>query len=112
MKRLASWAAGLPPRTQDLVLAMALAVYNVASLIPETRQLQLPYVAFSLVVLQVVPLAWRRRWPVVVFFAVGIPRTIYDQLGISFAPVPLGPAVAYYTVMDRSSTRVRVVAPC
>jgi len=93
---------------QDLALAVALAIYNVGSLIPETRQLQLPYVAFLLVVLQALPLAWRRRWPVAVFFAVGIPRTIYDQLNLNFAPVPLGPAIAYYTIMDRSSTRVRV----
>jgi Histidine kinase len=34
-----------------------------------------------------------------------IPRTIYDQLGWSFDPLPL----AYYTIMDRCSTRVRVV---
>jgi signal transduction histidine kinase len=93
---------------QDVALAVALAVYNVGSLIPETRQLQLPYVAFLLVLLQALPLIWRRRWPVAVFFAVGIPRTIYDQLNLNFAPVPLGPAIAYYTIMDRSSTRVRV----
>jgi signal transduction histidine kinase len=109
VKRLAAWATGLPPRTQDLALALALAVYNVASLIPETRQLQLPYVAFLLVVLQALPLTWRRRWPVAVFVAVSIPRVIYDQLGWSFDPLPLGPAIAYYTIMDRSSTRVRVV---
>jgi signal transduction histidine kinase len=94
---------------QDLALAIALAIYNVASLIPEERQLRLPDVAFLLVVLQVLPLTWRRRWPVVVLFAVGIPRSLYDTLGIGFAPLPLGPAIAYYTVMDRSSTRVRVV---
>jgi signal transduction histidine kinase len=93
---------------QDLALAIALAVYNVASLIPETKQLPLPYVAFLLVVLQAVPLTWRRRWPVLVFFAVGIPRSVYDQLIINFAPLPLAPAIAYYTVMDRCSTRVRV----
>ena len=109
VKRFASWATALPPRRQDLALAIALAVYNVASLIPETRQLNLPYVAFLLVVLQALPLTWRRRWPVVVLFAVGIPRSLYDSLGIGFAPIPLGPAIAYYTVMDRSSTRVRVV---
>ncbi len=94
---------------QDLALAIALAVCNVASLIPETKQLRLPYVAFLLVVLQALPLTWRRRWPVVVFFAVGIPRTLYDQLGIGFAPIPLGPAIAYYTIMARCSTRVRLV---
>jgi signal transduction histidine kinase len=109
VKRLATWVTGLPPRMQDFALAIALAVYNVASLIPEAKQLRLPYLAFLLVVLQVLPLTWRRRWPVVVFFAVGLPRTLYDQLGIGFAPLPLGPAIAYYTVMERCSTRVRLV---
>src|SRR5260370_1419532 len=93
---------------QDLALAVARAIYNVGSLIPETRQLQLPYVAFLLVILQALPLAWRRRWPIAVFFAVGIPRAIYDQLSLNFAPIPLGPAIAYYTIMDRCSTRVRI----
>jgi signal transduction histidine kinase len=109
VKRLAAWATGLPPRTQDLALALALAVYNVASLIPEARQLEFPYVAFLLVVLQALPLTWRRRWPVAVFFAIGIPRTIYDQSGWSFDPLPLASAIAYYTIMDRCPTRVRVV---
>ncbi len=94
---------------QDLALAVALAIYNVGSLVPETKQLQLPYVAFVLVLLQALPLAWRRRWPVAVYFAVGIPRTIYDQLNLNYAPIPLGSAIAYYTIMDRCSTKVRVV---
>jgi signal transduction histidine kinase len=109
VKRLATWAAGLPPRLQDLALAVGLAIYNVASLIPEARQLNLPYVAFLLVTLQVLPLTWRRRWPVLVLFAVGVPRSLYDQLSIGFAPIPLGPAIAYFTIMERCSTRVRVV---
>jgi signal transduction histidine kinase len=109
VKRLTTWVTGLPPRMQDLALAIVLAVYNVASLLPEARQLRLPYVAFLLVVLQALPLAWRQRWPVIVYFAVGIPRVLYDQLGIGFAPLPLGSAIAYYTVMDRCSTRVRLL---
>jgi len=107
VKKLVAWAVALPPRMQDLALALALAVYNVGTLIPEARQLSLPYAAFALVVLQAVPLTWRRRWPVGVFLAVGVPRTLYDNLGIGFAPLPLSSAIAYYTVMDRSSTRVR-----
>jgi signal transduction histidine kinase len=109
VKRFAAWAADLPPQAQDLALALALAAYNVGSLIPEVRQLSLPYWAFPLVVLQVLPLIWRRRWPVAVWLAVGIPRTVYDQLGIFFAPMALGPLIAYYTVMERCSTRVRWV---
>jgi signal transduction histidine kinase len=107
VKRLVAWAVALPPRLQDLALALALAAYNVGSLIPEAGQLRLPYAAFALVVLQALPLTWRRRWPVAVFFAVGLPRSFYDHLLIGFAPLPLSSAIAYYTVMDRSSTRVR-----
>jgi signal transduction histidine kinase len=107
VKRLTAWATGLPPRTQDLVLALALAAYYVGSLIPETRQLPLPYAAYASVILQALPLAWRRRWPVAVFVAVGIPRDFYDLFIRSFEPVALASAIAYYTVMDRSSTRVR-----
>ena len=63
--------------------------------------------AFALVVLQTLPLIWRQRWPVATLLAIGIPRGFYDDLGIGFAPVPLATMIALYTVMDRSSTRVR-----
>ena len=95
---------------QDLALALALAAYNAGSLIPEAGQLRLPGVAFALVVLQALPLTWRRRWPVATYVVfIGIPRTLYDDLGIGFAPLPLASMIAFYTVMDRSSTRVRWV---
>jgi len=55
------------------------------------------------------PLIWRRRWPAATYLVIGIPRGIYDQLGIGFAPLPLASMIAFYTVMDRSSTRVRWV---
>jgi signal transduction histidine kinase len=107
VKRLASWYTALSPRTQDLALALALTAYYVGSLIPEAGQLRLPRLAFALVVLQTVPLIWRQRWPVVTLLVIGIPRGFYDDLGIGFAPVPLATMIALYTVMDRSSTRVR-----
>jgi signal transduction histidine kinase len=108
MRRLADWALGLPPRMQDLALALALAAYNAGALIPENGQLGgLPGVAYALVVLQALPLTWRRRWPVAVLFAVGIPSQLSNVLGIPYKPLPLAPMIAFYTVMDRSSTRVR-----
>src|ERR1700761_4313129 len=33
---------------------------------------------------------------------IGAARISYDQVGLVFAPFPLGPAIAFYTVMDRS----------
>jgi signal transduction histidine kinase len=107
VRRLADWALGLPPRMQDLALALALAAYSVGLLIPVTSQLNLPVAAFVLVVLQALPLTWRRRWPVPVLFAIGIPSQIYNFLGIPYGGVPFGPMIAFYTVMDRSSTRTR-----
>jgi len=109
VKRLTAWVTALPPRTQDLALALALAAYGVGSLIPVTSQLNLPAVAFVLVVLQALPLTWRRRWPVPVLFAVGIPSQLYNFLAIPYGGVPFGPMIAFYTVMDRSSTRARWV---
>jgi hypothetical protein len=43
------------------------------------------------------------------FLFVGGFRLLYDIWGYTFAPLPLAPAIAYYTVMQRSSTRTRWV---
>jgi signal transduction histidine kinase len=109
VRRLAAWAAGLSPQAQDLALALALAAYNVGSLIPEAGRLRLPWLAFALAALQTLPLTWRRRRPVWVWVAVGIPRTLYDELNLGFAPLALASLISYYTVMERCSTRVRLV---
>jgi signal transduction histidine kinase len=108
VRRLAAWVAGLSPQAQDLALALALAAYNVGAMIPETGQVRLPGVTFPMAVLQTLPLTWRRRWPVGVLLAVSLFRTVEDNIG-GFEPLYLASLIAYYTVMDRSSTRVRVV---
>jgi signal transduction histidine kinase len=54
-----------------------------------------------LVAAQGIPLAWRRSRPVEAGFVIGAARVAYDQLGFGFAPFPLGPAIAVYTVFDR-----------
>ena len=107
VKRLAAWYSALSPRTQDLALVVALTAYYVGSLIPEAGQLRLPRLAFVLVVLQTLPIIWRRRWPVAVYLWIGVPRGLYDDLNLGFAPLELATMIALYTVMDRSSTRVR-----
>jgi signal transduction histidine kinase len=109
VKWLAARAAALPPRLQDLVLAVTLAVVNVAIAVPYRDQLHPLWAAAALLVLQALPLVWRRRYPIIVLLVVGFFRSSYDQLGFGFAPLPLGPAIAYYTVMERCSTRMRLI---
>ena len=81
---------------------MALAAVNVLSLLPYRGQLHPLWLALTLVVVQAVPLTWRRSWPVLVMIVVGGARVAYDHIGFGFAPFPLGPAIAFYTVIDRS----------
>jgi signal transduction histidine kinase len=103
--------AGLPSRrqerVQDTVLGVALAGVNVVSLLPYRTQLHPLWLPLTLVAAQGIPLIWRRSWPVPVVIVVGAVRVAYDQLGFLFAPLPLGPAIAFYTVIDRSHPVLR-----
>ena len=102
---LAARVAALPPRqqerVQDAVLAVALAGVNVVSVLPYRGQLHPLWLALVLLAGQALPLAWRRRWPVPVLIIIAAARVAYDQIGFGFAPLPLGPAIAVYTVVDR-----------
>jgi signal transduction histidine kinase len=108
---LVARVAKLPPRRQERVqdtgLGVALAVVNVFSLLAYRDQLHPLWLALTLVAAQGVPLAWRRAWPVPVIVVVGGVRVAYDAIGFGFAPLPLGPAIAFFTVMDRSSLALR-----
>ena len=105
-QRLVARISALPPRQQERIqdgaLAIALAAVNVLSLLPYRGQLHPLWLALTLVVVQAVPLTWRRSWPVPVMIVIGAARVAYDQIGFGFAPFPLGPAIAFYTVIDRS----------
>jgi signal transduction histidine kinase len=97
--------ASLPPQRQerlgDLGLGVALSAVNAISLLPYQGQ-QHPFgLALILVIAQALPLIWRRRWPIAVGLVIATARVTYDQLGFTFAPFPLGPAIAFYTVIDR-----------
>src|SRR5215831_18569132 len=109
-KGLAAYVAALPQRRQeqiqDAVLGVALAAVNVFSLLPYRAQLHPLWLALVLVAAQGIPLIWRRSltcgfWPVPILIAIGAARVAYDQIGFGFAPLPLGPAIAFYTVIDR-----------
>ena len=100
--------SALPPRRQERIqdgaLAMALAAVNVLSLLPYRGQLHPLWLALTLVVVQAVPLTWRRSWPVLVMIVVGGARVAYDHIGFGFAPFPLGPAIAVSTQVIQRQT--------
>ncbi len=102
---LAARVAALPGRRQEQVqdagLAVALAVVNVVALLPYGDDLHPAWLAILLVIAQALPLAWRRSHPVGAAFVIGAARVAYDRIGFGFAPFPLGPAIAFYTIIDR-----------
>jgi signal transduction histidine kinase len=104
-QRLGARVASLPPRRQeriqDLGLGVALAAVNALSLLPYRGQQHPLWLALVLVIAQALPLIWRRSWPIAVGLVIAAARVSYDQLGFTFAPFPLGPAIAFYTVIDR-----------
>ena len=105
--RVSQW----PPRRQALLqdgaLGAALAVVNILSVLPYRTQQHPLWLAILLVTLQAVPLVGRRWNPVAVALVIGVARVTYDQTGLLFAPFPLGVAIAYYTVMDRTGVAWR-----
>jgi signal transduction histidine kinase len=111
---LMAWLAALLPQRQELLqdagLGVALAVVNVVSLLPYQDQLHPLWLALVLVALQGLPLAWRRARPVGIGLVIGAARVAYDKIGFGFAPFPLGPAIAFYTIIDRRGTLWRWIA--
>jgi signal transduction histidine kinase len=102
---LAARVAALPQRrqerVQDAVLGIGLAAVNVVSLLPYRAQLHPLWLALVLVAAQGIPLIWRRAGPIGTMIVIGAARIAYDRIGLGFAPLPLGPAIAFYTVIER-----------
>jgi len=109
--RAAAWYSALPQRgrelAQDTALALTLAALNVMAVLPYLSRMHPGWLALFLAAGQCVPLAWRRRWPVFALLCTGIPRNLYDMLGFGYAPLPLGPAIAFATVAERSGRVTR-----
>ena len=100
----------LPPRVQDLALALALTIFDVAAVLPYQSQLHPFGLALALVIAQSVPLIWRRSWPVPVLLASAAGRITYDALGFGYAPFQVATTLAFFTVMERCSPLVRRIA--
>ncbi len=97
------------PRLQDVTLALALTVADLAVLLVYRDHLHPLGWAIVLLVAQNIPLIWRRSHPVAVLALIGSARVAYDLIGLGYAPLPLGPAIAFYTAMERSGPRTRLL---
>jgi signal transduction histidine kinase len=110
-QHLAARVAALPQRRQERIsdagLGIALAAINVVSLLPYRAQLHPLWLALVLVAAQGIPLAWRRSNVIGTITIIGAARVAYDRFGFGFAPLPLGPAIAFYTVIDRRGPVLR-----
>ncbi len=108
---LAARVGSLPPRRQerlqDLGLGVALAAINVVTLLSYRAQFHPLWLALTLVAAQGIPLIWRRSGPVGTGLVIGAARVAYDTIGFGYAPLPLGPAIAVYTVIDRRGPVLR-----
>jgi signal transduction histidine kinase len=113
-RQWAASVAALPQprqeRIQDAGLGIALAAVNVVSLLPYRAQLHPLWLALVLVAAQGIPLAWRRSRVIETMVIIGVARVAYDKMGFGFAPLPLGPAIAFYTVIDRCCALWRWIA--
>jgi signal transduction histidine kinase len=111
---LAARAGALAPkrqeRLQDLGLGVALSAVNVVSLLRYRADLHPLWLALLLVAAQGIPLGWRRSAAVGVGLVIGAARLSYDWIGFGYAPFPLGPAIAFYTIIDRRGVAWRWIA--
>jgi signal transduction histidine kinase len=98
-----------PEFAADAGIAVALSAVNAVSLLPYRAQLHPFWLALVLVIAQGLPLAFRRVIPVGTGLLIGVARVAYDRIGFGFAPFPLGPAIAVYTVVDRRGRLWRYV---
>jgi signal transduction histidine kinase len=101
-------SAAADPRVQDTALALALTAADLAVTLYYRHQLDPLGVAIALVAAENLPLMFRRAHPLIVLTIIGGARVAYDVIGLGYAPLPLGPAIAFYTVMNRCRPRAWV----
>lgn len=102
----------LPPWAADVAITAAVAVVTATSIVvgdddPSERMTAL---AWGLQALQVVPLLWRRRAPVVVLAVVSVAAFAFGMAALPDPAIPFGLGVAVYSVGAYRPRRVSV--PC
>lgn len=92
----------------DVALALALAAFAISTAI--AKDLQLNIVSVSLLLIQTLPVAVRRRNPMRILFVTGAAITLYSLLGYTESNGFLGTFVAFYTVAANEPRRRASIA--
>ncbi|MGD0247879.1 MAG: sensor histidine kinase [Candidatus Limnocylindrales bacterium] len=90
--------------------AMGIALTALAFLTSWQDQVRLDAVSVPLLVLQTLPIAWRRRDPNRCLFMTGVAITAYSLLGYRVSSSFLGVLVAFYTVAANETRRRAAIA--
>jgi signal transduction histidine kinase len=91
----------LPPLAVDAGLAAVVAVASVASIVVDDRNepnVRLTGLGIALLVVQLVPLVWRRRAPLAVAVVVTAAAIVYGVAELPDPAIMFAPALALYTV--------------
>ena len=100
MDRVLDACRRLPPLVADVALTAVLAVVTIVGVVVESRADDLPLSAYGMVLLagQLVPLAWRRRAPVVVVGIVLACTIAYGMASMPDPPIMFPSLLALYSV--------------
>jgi signal transduction histidine kinase len=109
--RLADRLRHLPPLVVDALLALAVGVVTVISIVvadvddPSER---MTWWGWALVAVQVVPLVWRRRAPLAVLFVSGLGSLVFGMANLPDPAIQFTLALALYTVAAYRCRRISV----
>ena len=92
----------------DVALALVLTAAAVVAGVRDN--IRLDFVSVPLLVLQTLPLAWRRRDPMRILYIVGVAITAYSLLGYRDSLGGAGVFVAFYTVAANEPRRRAIIA--
>jgi signal transduction histidine kinase len=109
-----AWTGRLKPRTVDWLIVVVLIVLGLISVgVDPTSERRVGSVllfpvAVGLLLVQTVPLAWRRRYPSVVLVLIASAFGIKILLGMNTGPAAVGLLIGMYSVAVYGSGRLRV----
>jgi signal transduction histidine kinase len=97
------------PLVADVALAVVVAVVTGVAVAVQARHDEpMAAIGYPLLAAQLVPLAWRRRAPIVVAIVVGLAAAAYGAAELPDPPIMFGPLLAWYSAAAYRPRRVTV----